>query len=94
MNRFKISLEEKIYYVSGYLVCNGNLFLHLVDVTKEPFKGNVVCVNDHFEILHRFNEVKATGIWTNNESLIIESSGYQFYYNPTNFVNETSEWSK
>jgi len=94
MNRLKITLEENIYYVSDYLLCKGNLFLKLVDETKEPFKGNVVCVNNRFEILHRFNENTATGILSNQASLIINSSGYQFYFDPTNFVKLTSEWSK
>ncbi len=94
MNRLKIELEESTYYVSSYLLCKGNLFLHLVNKAKEPFKGNVVCVNNRFEILHWFSENTATGIWTNQESLIIDSSGYKFYYDPTNFTKQTTQWGK
>lgn len=94
MNRLKIKIDENVYYVSDYLTCKGNLFLHLVDKTKEPFKGNVVCVNNRFEVLHQFNENTATGIWTNQAALIIDSSGYQFYFDPISFIKHSSEWSK
>lgn len=94
MNRLKITLEGNEHYIGDFVLCKENLFLKLLDETKEPFYGNVVCVNHRFEILHRFIEIKATGIWTNKESLIIDSSGYQFYYDANNFNKLASEWSK
>lgn len=94
MNRFKLTIGDKSYYVSDYLLCKGSLFLRLVDETKEPFKGNVVCVNNRFEKVHQFEENTATGIWTNQESLIIDSSGYNFYFDPISFNKVNTEWGK
>ena len=94
MNRLKFILDGKNYYITNYICCGENLFLQLVDETKEPFKGNVICVNNRFEIIHRFDSNTATSIWTDHNSIVLDCFGYQFYFDPSNFIKQFTEWAK
>ena len=94
MNRLKFNLDSKNYYVTNYICLGENLFLLLLDENKEVFKGNVICVNRRFELLHRFESNMSSTISTNNDSIILYCSGYQFHFHATTFEMQFYEWVK
>ncbi len=94
MNRLKFSLDSENYLISNYVYFGEKLFLLLIDENKSTFKGNVICVNNRFEIIHRFDFNESSSISTNQNSLILYCSGYQFYFDPTTFEKQFYEWVK
>lgn len=54
MKRITFNLDSRNYYVTKYICLGEYLFLLLLDENKEVFSDNVICVNQKFELLHRF----------------------------------------
>lgn len=94
MNRLKLNLDAHQYHVTQFISIGDHLFLLLLDENKEVFSGNVICVNSKFELLHRFEKYEASGIMSINDSIVLYSSGYQFYFHPTTFEKQFHEWVK
>ncbi len=94
MKRITFNLDSRNYYVTKYICLGEYLFLLLLDENKEVFSGNVICVNQKFELLHRFERPNASSISTDNHSIILYCSGYQFYFHPSTFEQQRYEWVK